>query len=140
MKEKLAFAVNNSKIFETKGIETRVPIGDGEDDLDIPMPSFATSSSGSSSSTSKNDKGKGKKIAAPKEIKPLNPEDIKIGMPIRDGDFSSGCKEIKSTANGKKQKLETAGIRTNISLAFTTSLEDDFKVEIMNDEYYGDDD
>lgn len=164
LKQRLAFALNETKALQRErsvsGTGTNGEDGENaddgtiqmDDDIDIPMPTFATSSTPSASK----DKGKGipKKSdsttnensstssssnnAASSSYTPIEPENIKIGMPIRENDFSAGFKEIKSMANGKQQKLESAGIKTNMSLAFATQLDAEFDVALMKDDYYAD--
>ncbi|VVT53695.1 uncharacterized protein SAPINGB_P003703 [Magnusiomyces paraingens] len=164
LKEKLAEALNETKVLnrKIKTISTKKLLGEPgddededededdeeEEDIDIPMPSFATSSS----STSKKEQNKQEKINEKDEAEQQNkkepdviystilPENIKVGRPIRENDVTSGFTEIKSTANGKPQKLELAGITSNMTLAFTPTQENDFVVNVMADDYYRDDD
>lgn len=111
-----------------------------DDEVDIPLPSFATSSAPATAAAP--NESDGAENEEDDEVRTvygeINAEDIKIGEPIKDNDTSSGFREIKSTANGKPQKLDAIGIKSNTTLAFTPTLDEEFQVDIMKDEYYGD--
>lgn len=140
----MAAALNESQVLNRKFSKDDEIDEDDEVDIDIPMPSFATSSSPENNGTSK-DKGKSKSTSD-KTIKnetltsneQVLPEHIKIGVPLVEGDIEGGFKELKDTVNGKPQTLEAAGIKNNATLAFTPSLDEEFIIQKMTDDYYAD--